>query len=44
MLAWDRATMKMFYKSMTNDVSIFSYNTVGKFLERFKMYDSAEKL
>lgn len=44
MLAWDRPTMKMFYKNMSNDVSIFSYNTVGKFLEKFKMYNSAEKL
>lgn len=44
MLAWDRPTMKMFYKNMSNDVSIFSYNTVGKFLEKFKMYDSAEKV
>lgn len=44
MLAWDRNTMKMFYKSMSNDVSIFSYNTIGKFLEKFKMYESAEKL
>ena len=37
MLAWDRPTMKMFYRNMRNDVSIFSYNTVGKFLEKFKM-------
>lgn len=44
MLAWDRPTMKMFYKNMSNDVSIFSYDTVGKFLEKFKMYDSAEKV
>lgn len=44
MLAWDRPTMKMFYKNMTNDASIFTYNTVGKFLEKFRMYDSAEKL
>lgn len=44
MLAWDRPTMKMFYKNMSNDVSIFSYNTVGKFLEKFKMYDFAEKV
>lgn len=44
MLAWDRPTMKMFYKNMSNDVSIFSYNTVGKFLEKFKMYDYAEKV
>ncbi len=44
MLAWDRPTMKMFYKNMTKDVSIFSYNTVGKFFEKFKMYDSAKKV
>lgn len=44
MLAWDRPTMKMFYKNMSNDVSIFSYNTVGKFFEKLKMYDSAQKV
>lgn len=44
MLAWDRPTMRMFYRNMSNDVSIFSYNTVGKFMERFKMYESAEKV
>lgn len=44
MLAWDRNTMRMFYKNMSHEMSIFSYNTVGKFLEQFKMYDYAEKL
>ena len=44
MLAWDRPTFKMLYKNMTNDVSVFSYNTVGKFLEHFKFYGTAEKL
>ncbi len=44
MLAWDRAAIKMFYKNMSNDVSIFSYNTVGRFYENCKMYDAAEKL
>lgn len=44
MLAWDRPTMKMISKNMADDVSVFSYNTVGKFFEHFKMYDSAEKL
>ena len=44
MLAWDRPTIKMFYKNMSKEVSIFSYNTVGKFLEKFKLYESAEKL
>lgn len=41
MLAWDRNTMKMFYKNMSNDVSVFSYSTVGKFLEHFKCYKTA---
>ncbi len=44
MLAWDIPTMRMFYRNMSNDVSIFSYNTVGKFMEKFKMYESAEKV
>lgn len=42
MLAWDRNTMKMFYQSMANDMSVFSYSTVGKFFEKFNMYDKAE--
>ena len=44
MLAWDRTTMKMFYKNMSSDMNVFSYNTAGKFLEHFKLYDKAEKL
>ena len=28
MLAWDRPTMKMFYRNMSNDISIFSYNII----------------
>lgn len=44
MLAWDRTTMKMFYKNMSKDMSVFSYSTVGKFMEKFKMYNSAEKI
>ena len=31
MLAWDRPSMKMFYKNMSDDFSVFSYNTIGKF-------------
>lgn len=42
MLAWDRPSMKMFYKNLSDDFSVFTYNTVGKFLERFKMYPTAE--
>lgn len=44
MLAWDRPTMKMFYRNMSNDISIFSYNTAGKFLERFNLDKAAENL
>ena len=44
MLAWDRPTMKMLYKNMSDDFSVFTYNTVGKFLEKFKMYPAAENV
>ena len=44
MLAWDRNTMKMFYKNISKDTSIFSYNTVGRFYEKFKMFDKAKEL
>ena len=44
MLAWDRPSMKMFYRNMSDDLSVFTYNTVGKFLEKFKLYPSAENL
>ena len=44
MLAWDRNAMKMFYKNMSSDMSIFSYSTVGKFLEKFKLYESANNI
>ncbi len=44
MLAWDRPSMKMFYKNMSDDFSVFSYNTIGGFLEKFKMYPSAENV
>ncbi len=44
MLAWDRNTLKMFCKNMSDDMSIFSYSTVGKFLEQFKLYDKANEV
>ena len=44
MLAWDRPSMKMFYKNMSDDFSVFTYNTVGKFLEKFKLYPTAENI
>lgn len=44
MLAWDRPCLKMFYKKMSDDFTVFTYNTVGNFLEKFKQYDKAENL
>jgi len=44
MLAWDKPSMKMFYKNISDDFSVFTYNTVGKFLEKFKLYPSAENI
>lgn len=42
MLAWDKPSMKMFYKNLSDELSVFTYNTVGKFFEKFKMYPAAE--
>jgi tetratricopeptide (TPR) repeat protein len=44
MLAWDKPSLKMFYENITDDISVFSYNTVGNFLEKLKLYPKAEKL
>ena len=44
MLAWDRNAAKMLYRNISKEMTIFSYNTVGKFYEDFKMYEKAEKL
>lgn len=44
MLAWDKPSLKMFYKNISDDFSVFTYNTVGKFLEKFKLYPTAETL
>lgn len=44
MLAWDKPSMKMFYKNMSDDFSVFTFNTIGKFLEKFKMFPTAENL
>ena len=44
MLAWDRPSLKMFYKNISDDFSVFTFNTVGKFLEKFKLYPAAENI
>lgn len=42
MLAWDRPSIKMFYKNISDDFSVFTYNTVGKFLESLNYIMPAE--
>lgn len=44
MVAWDRPSLKMFYKNMSDDFSVFTFNSIGKFLEKLKMYPAAENL
>ena len=44
MLAWDKPLLKMLYKKMSDDFSVFTYSTVGNFLEKFKLFDKAESL
>ena len=44
MLAWDKTALKMFYSNLSIDMTVFSYKTVGKFLEHFKMYDRANTI
>lgn len=44
MLAWDKPSMKMFYKNISDDFSVFTYNTVGKFLEKINLSQTAENV
>ena len=44
MLAWDKPLLKMLYKKMSDDISVFTYSTVGNFLEKFKLFGKAEDL
>ena len=44
MLAWDKPSMKMFYKNISDELSVLKYNTVGKFLEKLKLYPKAQGL
>ena len=43
MLAWDKASLKMFYKNLSDDISVFKYNTIGNIFEKFDMFKYAEK-
>ena len=44
MLAWDKPALKMFYKNLADDISVFKYNTIGKLFEKFRMLPAAENL
>lgn len=44
MLAWDKPAIKMFYKNIADDLSVFKYNTLGKLLEKLKMLPAAENI
>ena len=42
MLAWDRPSLKMMYKKMSETASVFTYSKIGQFLEKFNLFDKAE--
>lgn len=41
MIAWDCPSLKMFYKFLANDFSVFSYKTLGETFEKMKLFPSA---
>ena len=41
MIMWDSPSIKMFYKFLANDFSVFSYKALGETLEKMKMFPSA---
>ena len=41
MIMWDCPSIKMFYKFLANDFSIFSYKTLGETFEKMKLFPSA---
>jgi len=42
MLAWDKPSLKMIYKKMSETASVFTYSKIGQFLEKFNLFDKAE--
>ena len=42
MLAWDRPSLKMMYKKVSETASVFTYSKIGQFLEKFNLFDKAE--
>lgn len=50
MISWDFASLKMLYKTFSDDFSVFAYKTAGEFFEKFnnsslavKIYEKAVK-
>lgn len=41
MIMWDCPSIRMFYKFLANDFSIFSYKALGETFERMKLFPSA---
>ena len=41
MIMWDCPSLKMFYKFLANDFSVFSYKTLGEAFEKMKLFPSA---
>ena len=41
MIMWDCPSIKMFYKFLANDFSVFSYKTLGATFEKMKLFPSA---
>jgi len=41
MIMWDCPSLKMFYKFLANDFSIFSYKTLGETFEKMKLFPTA---
>ena len=41
MIMWDCPSLKMFYKFLANDFSVFSYKTLGETFEKMKLFPSA---
>ena len=44
MLAWDKASLNMFFKTLKDDCSVWSYDMLGRFCEKFKLYPTAKNL
>ena len=41
MIMWDSPSLKMFYKFLANDFSVFSYKTLGETFEKMKLFPTA---